>query len=79
MKEEDWGPTFTNRWARIYQSFIKAVVLPEGVTAFTHFKLNLHEDQRNASQFMEVYEVDFVFASIVGGLSRSAGSFWNHP
>ena len=70
MKEKDRGPTFTNSWARRYKSLIKAVVLPEGVSTFTHFKLDLHKDQRNACRFMEVYEVDFVFGSIVGGIEQ---------
>ena len=63
-------PSFTNVWAQLYISLIKAVVLPEGVTTFTHFKLDLHKDQRNQSLLMAIYEVDFVFGLIPGGIEE---------
>jgi len=59
-----------NVWAELYISLIKPVVLPEGVTAFTHFKLDLHKDQRNASQFVVIYKVNFVFHLILGGIEE---------
>lgn len=73
MEEKDRCPGSTNIWAQLYIGLIQAVVLPEGVAPFTHFKLDLHEDQRNMSFPMSIYEVDFVFCSIHGGIEEIGG------
>jgi len=68
MEEKYGRASLESVWAQLYISLIKAVVLPEGVTAFTHFKLDLHEDQRNESHPIAIYEIDFVFALIPRGI-----------
>ena len=73
MEEKYGRPSPKSVWAQLYISLIKAVVLPEGVTAFTHFKLDLHEDQRNVSYLIAIYEVDFVFGLIPRGIEEIGG------